>query len=145
MGDSFDYINAAHAIDDETRMTLVRLQAGREWIWIEGNHDPGPVELGGSHKAELTIGSLTFRHIAETDPHGEVSGHYHPKAAIAGAARKPCFLLDSARVILPAFGVYTGGLSARHEVLANLMAPKALAILTGGIATAVPLAACLKR
>ena len=145
LGDSFDDINAANAIDDEMRTVLVRLQAGRQWVWIEGNHDPGPVDLGGTHKAELSLGPLMFRHITEAGAHGEVSGHFHPKAAIAGATRKPCFLLDQAKLILPAFGVYTGGLSVRHDVLADLMAPNALAILTGRIATPVPLAACLKR
>ena len=145
LGDSFDDINAAHAIDDETRTALVRLQAGREWIWIEGNHDPGPVDLGGTHRAELTISPLTLRHITDPDTQGEISGHYHPKAAIAGAARKPCFLLDKTRLIMPAFGTYTGGLSARDDVLIGLIAPNALAILTGANATPVPLVACLKR
>lgn len=144
LGDSFDDISAAHAIDDETRTALVRLQAGREWVWIEGNHDPGPVDLGGAHRAQLKLGPLTFRHITKPDTKGEISGHYHPKAAIAGAARKPCFLVDKVRLILPAFGAYTGGLSARHDVLARAMAPDAIAILTGATATSVPLAACLR-
>lgn len=145
LGDSFDDLNAAHAIDEETRTALVHLQAGREWIWIEGNHDPDPVGLGGTHCAQIKIGPLTLRHITEPDASGEVSGHYHPKAGIAGGPRKPCFLLDNTRLIMPAFGVYTGGLSARHDVLTDLIAPNAIAILTGANATPVPLAACLRR
>ena len=145
LGDSFDDISAAHAIGEETRTALVRLQTGREWVWIEGNHDPGPVDLGGTHHAELSIGPLTLRHITQTGTQGEISGHYHPKAAIVGTARKPCFLLDKTRLIMPAFGAYTGGLSARDDVLAGLMAPNALAILTGARATPVPLIACLRR
>ena len=57
------------------RLLLTALQAGREWVWIEGNHDPGPVDLGGVHLAEFKADTLTFRHIA-THQIAEVSGHY---------------------------------------------------------------------
>ena len=58
--------------------------AGRRWVWVLGNHDPGPVDLGGSHLAEVRVGPLAFRH--EATPAGaEVSGHYHPKLALPGA------------------------------------------------------------
>lgn len=145
LGDSFDDLGAAQAVTDDTRTTLARLQAGRDWIWIEGNHDPGPVDLGGTHLGEFSRDGLVFRHIATNNGVGEISGHYHPKASVLKAGRRPCFLLDHQRLILPAFGVYTGGMSARDDVLAALMAPKAIAILTGKRATAVPLAACLNR
>jgi uncharacterized protein (TIGR00369 family) len=69
---------------------------------------------------------------------GEVSGHYHPKARLAGQAR-PCFLVDDARVILPAYGTYTGGLNCSDPTLAGLMAPGARAVLTGRVARAVPM------
>ena len=145
LGDSFDDLGAARAVSDEARQAITRLQAGRDWIWIEGNHDPGPVDVGGSHKRDVVLGPLTFRHIAEEGAHGEISGHYHPKAVLAGAGRRPCFLLDANRLILPAFGAYTGGMSARDPVLSDLMEPTALAIMLGTRATPVPLAACLKR
>ncbi len=132
LGDSFDDLAAAEALDDDCRQTLTQLQAGRRWIWIEGNHDPGPVELGGTHLAELQLGPLTYRHIAENAPSGEVSGHYHPKFALPGAgAARPCFLYDDRRLILPAYGAYTGGLRAQTPVLRDLFAPQCFAILTG--------------
>jgi len=148
LGDSFDDLGAALAVSDETRTTLARLQAGRDWVWIEGNHDPGPVDLGGRHLREFKMHALAFRHIAAVtvpDGEGEISGHYHPKAAIRGAGRRPCFLSNAARLILPAFGAYTGGMSARDPVLADLMGPEALAILTGKRAFPVPVAACAIR
>lgn len=145
LGDSFDDLGAAQAVDDDTRATLTRLQAGRDWVWIEGNHDPGPVDLGGSHRNTLTHGPLTFRHIAEPKAAGEISGHYHPKAAVPGAARRACFLIDTARVILPAFGAYTGGLSVRDPALADLMQDTAIAVLTGNTALPVPVRSCFRR
>ena len=145
LGDSFDDLGAAQAIDDTARKTLTRLQSGRNWIWIEGNHDPGPTQLGGTHQFDFCRANLKFRHIAQAGGIGEISGHYHPKAVIPHIGRRACFLLDEQRLILPAFGAYTGGMSARDDVLSALMDAKGIAILTGKRATPVPLSACLKR
>lgn len=142
LGDSFDDLGAAMALPGEERLWIARLQAGRRWVWIEGNHDPGPVDLGGSHLAELPIAPLTFRHIAAPGASGEVSGHYHPKASVAARGRaitRAAFLVDSDRLILPAYGTYTGGLDCRSDVLCGLMRPEATAILTGKTAVAVPM------
>jgi metallophosphoesterase superfamily enzyme len=71
---------------------------------------------------------------------GEVSGHYHPKYGLPGwGDRRPCFLLDVRRLILPAFGTYTGGLDAREPALRNLFGTRAVAVLTGARAIAAPL------
>ncbi len=137
LGDSFDDLTAAEGLDESDRLWLLRLMAGREWIWIEGNHDAGPLDLGGSHLAELHLGPLQFRHIA-TAQTPEISGHYHPKARLAGRAHR-CFLLDQTRVILPAYGAYTGGLWAQDAVFAPLMAQDALAVLTGTRALPIPM------
>ncbi|MEW9919276.1 ligase-associated DNA damage response endonuclease PdeM [Marimonas sp. MJW-29] len=142
LGDSFDDLGAAMALPEEEKLWIARLQAGREWIWVEGNHDPGPVDLGGTHLNELSLDPLTFRHIAEPGARGEVSGHYHPKASIPLRGRtltRPVFLYDSDRLILPAYGTYTGGLDCRSPALAPLMQPGACAVLTGKTAVAVPM------
>ena len=138
LGDSFDDLIAIDAMPEAERLWLTRLMAGRDWVWIEGNHDAGPIEIGGSHRTELRLGPLTFRHIASKGAAGEVSGHYHPKLRLAGQSR-PCFLLDETRLILPAFGAYTGGMRHDDAALAGLMGPKALAILTGPRAIPCPL------
>jgi DNA ligase-associated metallophosphoesterase len=129
LGDSFDDLTAAGELEDSDRLWLTRLMAGRDWTWIEGNHDAGPVSLGGTHRAELRLAGLTFRHIA-TSEDLEISGHYHPKARLPGRTAS-CFLIDSARVIMPAYGAYTGGLFCDHPDLLALMNPRALAVLTG--------------
>ena len=142
LGDSFDDLGAARALPDEERLWIARLQAGRRWFWIEGNHDPGPVDLGGTHLREMPRPPLTFRHIALDGASGEVSGHYHPKAEILTRARlisRPAFLSDSDRVILPSYGTYTGGLRSTSPELSRLMRPEALAILTGPKPHALPM------
>ena len=138
LGDSFDDLEAAD-LPDRDRLWLTRLMAGRRWTWVEGNHDPGPLGLGGEHRAIVGLDGLTFRHIADPGAVGaEISGHFHPKARVAGQSR-PCFLLDGTRLILPAFGTFTGGLACTDPVLVALMAPDARAILTGRAALAVPM------
>jgi DNA ligase-associated metallophosphoesterase len=138
LGDSFDDLAAAESLAPEHHDTLTRLQAGRRWIWIEGNHDPGPVGLGGEHLAALGLGALTFRHVAVPGAApGEVSGHYHPKARVSRMSR-PCFMRDAGRLILPAYGCYTGGLDWMTPALRGLFQPEAVAYLTGARVLAVP-------
>ncbi|TAG11523.1 MAG: metallophosphoesterase, partial [Rhodobacterales bacterium] len=84
------------------------------------------------------LAPFTFRHIAQPEAKAEISGHYHPKARLAGQS-KPCFLADAKRLILPAYGIYTGGLRSHEPVLTTLMAKDALAILTGPRALAIPM------
>ena len=142
LGDSFDDLMAARDIADTVRTWLTRLQAGRQWVWIEGNHDPGPIDLGGTHRAELPLEGLIFRHIAEPQGTGEVSGHYHPKASVTLRGRmvsRACFLCDARRIILPAYGTYTGGLRATDPVLQDLMDPGAHALLLGQRVTTIPM------
>jgi DNA ligase-associated metallophosphoesterase len=142
LGDSFDDMTAAESLPEEDRSWIIRLQAGRKWVWIEGNHDPGPLEFGGTHLKHLEVEGLTFRHIATETGHGEVSGHYHPKARLLARGRlisRPAFLVDSRRLILPAYGTYTGGLRTDTAALSNMMDAEALAILTGPVPTCIPM------
>ena len=142
LGDSFDDQSAAGALLEAEKLWIARLQAGRRWIWIEGNHDPGPVDMGGMHLSELPRPPLTFRHIARQGQSGELSGHYHPKATLNVGGRvvtRPAFLIDGDRVILPAYGTYTGGLRCHDPALSKLMRPEAIAVLTGTVPRAAPM------
>jgi uncharacterized protein len=139
LGDSFDDVTAEQELAEDHRLWLTRMMAGRDWVWIAGNHDPGPLTLGGTHLAQWREGGLTFRHIADpTTQTPEISAHYHPKARIAGVSRA-CFVTDGTRLILPAYGAYTGGMPADDPAIATLMGPAARAILTGPRAIALPL------
>lgn len=136
LGDSFDDPQAEGELAEDDRLWLVRLMAGREWLWIAGNHDPAPLTIPGSGVAEWRHAGLTFRHIASGEE-GEVSGHHHPKWSATGRMR-PCFLLTGRGAILPAFGAYTGGLRADDPALASLCGPGTMAVLTGPRAVPVP-------
>lgn len=142
LGDSFDDNQAAAALPETEKLRTSALQAGRQWIWIEGNHDPGPVDLGGSHRADASLGGLTFRHIASPEGKAEISGHYHPKLTLPTRGRtisRPAFLMDDRRLIMPAYGTYTGGLRSSDTTLQSLLRPGAVAILTGPTPRPLPM------
>lgn len=144
LGDSFDDMQAASELNAAHREWLARLQAGRRWVWITGNHDPAPIEFAGTHVETFYEPPLVFRHIATIGPktRGEVSGHFHPKARVSVQGRglsRPCFLHDEKRLILPAYGTYTGGLRTDNSPLDRIMSPDARAILTGTPMVTVPM------
>ncbi len=98
---------------------------GREWIWESGNHAPSPPkDLGGTFCEDIHIGNLNFCHEPKTEfKKGEIAGHLHPAAKIkqrGKTLRRRCFVSDEARLIMPAFGSFTGGLNVLDEAYADL-------------------------
>lgn len=143
LGDSFDDDACVERLDDETRARIEAMVAARRWIWITGNHDPAPVGIGGEAADTVRLGPLTLRHIAEPDAQqGEISGHYHPKASIRlrgqRIARK-CFFVSKTRIVMPAFGAFTGGLDVFDPAFVPLFGHDACIILTGARAIGLPL------
>jgi DNA ligase-associated metallophosphoesterase len=123
LGDSFhDGGGPARLVEDD-REALRIMQRGRDWIWITGNHDPEPADgIGGRFTDTLALGPLTFRHLP-TGMSGEISGHLHPVARISHRGRavsRRCFAADKMRVVMPAFGAFTGGLNVRDAAFADL-------------------------
>jgi DNA ligase-associated metallophosphoesterase len=125
LGDNFHDRRGSAEMPELGRMMIRDMAVGREWIWISGNHDPdGVVDLPGMSLDTLTYGGLNFRH----DPlknagAGEVAGHLHPAALLVRrerGIRRPCFATDGRRLVMPSFGVMTGGLDIRHKAFAGL-------------------------
>jgi uncharacterized protein len=146
LGDSFDDDACAGSLPEPDAARLGDLMEGRDWVWIEGNHDGGHAAPGGHHARALDAGGLVFRHQAVRGAAaGEVSGHYHPKIRLrtrGGSLVRKCFVADEARILLPAFGAYTGGLWCNHPAFDGLFTGAARAILAGSPCVAVPLSAC---
>lgn len=137
LGDSFDDVSGCDRLAADDRERLRGIMAGLDWTWVAGNHDPVPHGLGGMHAAEVALGPLVLRHAAKPEPApagGEISGHYHPKASIAVAGRRysgRCFARSRRRLILPAFGAYTGGLDVFSPALAALLGDDFIVHLVG--------------
>ena len=123
LGDSFHDGGGPARLGDGDREGLRIMQRGRAWIWITGNHDPEPADgIGGTFTDSLISGPLTFRHLPSSAS-GEVSGHLHPVARISHRGRavsRRCFAADENRLVMPAFGAFTGGLNVRDAAFADL-------------------------
>ena len=141
LGDSFHDLGADGRMAESDVETLQGLVASvQDWIWIEGNHDPvPPPRFGGRTAPELRLGALTLRHEPTEGPaEGELAGHLHPAAKVRGrgrSVRRRCFATDGARMILPAFGAYAGGLNVRDEAFARCFGrtPDALVMGSGQV------------
>ena len=116
LGDNFHRAESAKRLVADDLDFLLKLQKGREWYWICGNHDPHlPASIGGTVCATLSIRGLILRHEPSPAPTArEIAGHLHPVARIARRGtviRRRCFATDGNRLVMPAFGAYAGGLN----------------------------------
>lgn len=125
LGDSLHDRGAEVRIARSDLELIYALQSGRDWIWISGNHDPSisPV-LGGRVAKQIEIAGLTMLHAPEhSSCRREIAGHLHPVCKIvrrAQAIRRSCFVCDGHRLILPAYGAFTGGLNVLDAAFAPL-------------------------
>ncbi|GLS29343.1 putative phosphoesterase [Mesorhizobium albiziae] len=137
LGDSFHDGRGSADMPDVFRHRLTALMAGRDWFWVAGNHDPdAPEGLPGETVRELAIGNLVFRHEpSRVAMPGEIAGHLHPCARIVQrgrSVRRRCFASDGSRLIMPAFGSYTGSLNVLDRAYAGLFSRDAfMAYLLG--------------
>ena len=136
LGDSFHDRGADERLDAYEREHLATLTAAQDWVWISGNHDPEPpLWLGGRVADEVEIGGLVFRHDPSLrPPPGEIAGHLHPCHTVSRrgrSLRRRCFVSDGTRLVMPAFGAYTGGLDLRDDVFDRLFPRAFLAYMLG--------------
>ena len=130
LGDSFHDGGGPARLSRADRDNLHALQRGRDWLWLTGNHDPEPAaNVGGAFCRAFALDALTFRHLP-TGAAGEIAGHLHPVARIAHRGRavsRRCFAADKTRLIMPAFGAFTGGLNVRDAAFADVFGTLAFA------------------
>jgi uncharacterized protein len=125
LGDNFHDQVGSSLMPEDCRAVIAEMVRGREWIWITGNHDPdGVTGLPGAVAQSIALAGLTFRHEPEPGLQtGEIAGHLHPAATVVRrekSVRRPCFATDGARMLMPSFGVMTGGLDLRHAAFKGL-------------------------
>ena len=125
LGDSFHDARAEGRLAAEDAERLRLLAGLTRLIWAVGNHDAeGPRSLPGDVVDEVAVEGLVLRHEpTEGLITGEVAGHLHPCARVAGprgSVRRRCFVTDGERLVIPAFGAYAGGLSVRDDAFGSL-------------------------
>ena len=123
LGDSFHDAGAAARLGEAERARLATMTSAAAFIWVHGNHDPAPPDgIAGAWTHVYAQGGLTFRHEPGAAG-GEICGHLHPKAGIAtrtGHVSRPCFVTNAGRIMMPAFGAYTGGLDVQSPAIHKL-------------------------
>ena len=128
LGDSFHDRHGSTRLPRHAREMLLQMMHGRQWLWIEGNHDPHkPSDLEGEGMAQFELGQLIFRHEPQNIASlGEVAGHLHPGARVVRqgrSLRRSCFVSDGRRLIMPAFGAYSGSLNVLDQAFNGLFSP----------------------
>jgi len=136
LGDSFHDGAGVARVDPRDRDLLQSMIGRVDWVWVEGNHDGrAPETLGGVVRDVLHLGALVLRHEpTEGAAPGEIAGHLHPCAKISGrgrSVRRRCFATDGERLVMPAFGAFTGGLNLRDEAFDPLFPDGATALVLG--------------
>lgn len=116
LGDSLHDAEACQRIGLEEHEILQIMQEDRDWVWVTGNHDPKiGARLGGTVTGAIEVEGIMLRH--EPRPGHvthEIAGHMHPAARISMhgyTIRRPCFLGNGRRLVMPAFGTFAGGLN----------------------------------
>jgi uncharacterized protein len=122
LGDSFHDQEVARTFDDGNRRALELLIAAQETIWISGNHD---TDIGRDH---YQLGDVILRHEPTAQLMGlEIAGHLHPGCTVIQRGvrlRGKCFVQDDKRILLPAFGAYTGGFDVSQNAFDGLFNEK---------------------
>jgi hypothetical protein len=150
LGDSFHDDDAADRISKDDLQILKIIQEDRRWIWVTGNHDPVVPEIfGGERVDELVLGGIALRHVPRLGriTH-EIAGHMHPAARISiygTSLRRPCFVGNGLRLILPAFGAYTGGLNVLDDAFLPYFDDDGLSVWMLGEEGLYPIATRLLR
>ena len=134
LGDNFHDSDGFGRMAPASVQLLAQLAVSVEWNWIIGNHDPSlDGKVPGTLLDEATIHGLILRHAAEqSEARPELSGHYHPKVRATARGRsvtRPCFVRSETKLILPAFGAFTGGLDVRDPAIRDVAGVRANALL----------------
>lgn len=147
LGDSFHDGWGAERLPGDCRAALEALMAGRDWYWIAGNHDPhAPADLPGESVAELSMGGIAFRHEPLPGARNEIAGHLHPGARLVRrgrSIRRPCFASDGSRLVMPAFGAYTGSLNILDRAYEGLFGRDSLIAYMMGRGRVFPIAGAM--
>ena len=150
LGDSFHDQGGGDRLCPDDLGALRILQEDRDWIWVTGNHDSTISQrLGGHVVNELTVEGLTLRHIPATGrvTH-EIAGHMHPAARLSRhghTIRRPCFVGNGRRLVVPAFGAFTGGLNILDEAFEPLFGSDGMQVWMLGHEGLYPVATRLLR
>jgi len=142
LGDNFHDDAGPQRMPPQVAQSLAALAQAHRLVWITGNHDAGLAGVPGEVVDALQLSDVWLRHEALPGADGpEITGHFHPKLRLALRGRRlsrRCAVLSHGagpqRMILPAFGAFTGGLDADSPAIVAALQPATsiIAVLAQG-------------
>jgi len=126
LGDVFHDDSGYETLEPDTIQILNEILCNYKIIFIAGNHDlnisiPKIKILKNYTKDGISFSHYPNSHVSKRK--AEIFGHFHPKISIKIRGRvisKKCFVIDKKKILLPAFGNYTGGLDINKNMLLNI-------------------------
>ena len=119
LGDIFHDKNGIKRLENKLSDYLELLCKKYKVIWIAGNHDGFLTPKNTEFYLKYKVDNINFVHKSQSTGEYELSGHYHPKATLKFFNKKifrPCFLVGKSKIILPAYGVFTGGIDSKDKI-----------------------------
>jgi DNA ligase-associated metallophosphoesterase len=150
LGGNWDAGLGAERLRPKDLDILAMMQEDRRWVWVSARAlENGHAPPGGELTAELALDRLVFRHEPWATPRThEIAGALRPAACVSmygTPLRRPCFVGNGLRLILPAFGAITGGLNVLDNAFLRRLGTRGLSVWMVGEEGLYPIAARLLR
>ena len=123
LGDTFHDQNALGRMSKKVLILFETFIKKYEVIFVLGNHENNIQLENIKFLNEYVLDGIHFIHQASRKKTYQISGHYHPVATIKTGSKKitgKCFIQLNYNLILPSFGVYTGGLNIKNRVFKKI-------------------------
>ena len=127
LGDIFHDKEGLKRLNSRLQTYLENLCKKFKVIWLAGNHDGSIRPKFAKFCYKYKLDNINFNHKSVKKCVNELSGHYHPKATINSfriRISKPCFLISEKKIILPAYGSFTGGIGSKSEIFKDVINDK---------------------
>ncbi len=114
---------------------ILRIQReDRDWTWVAGvgQNPVAAPQLGGRVVSELRIAGLALRpHPTPGRATHEIAAHLRPMAHVSlhgYSVRRPCFVGNRLRLVMPAFGVPASGTNVLDPAIQRLFGHDGMAV-----------------
>ena len=135
VGDLLHDVFSTLSLKDQDHKNLSQYMDNTDFIWIKGNHDKNIQIEGFKNFTNYEIDKFLFTHIPIETSSFQICGHYHPKVKISHRGKtifKTSFVHNEKILILPSFGILTGGLDINSKQISDVLGKKNLSIYPVG-------------
>ena len=123
LGDTFHDKNALSRMSNKVLILFETFIKKYEVIFVLGNHETKMQLENIKFFNEYFLDGIHFIHQTSKKNIYQISGHYHPVATIRTGSMKitgKCFIQEQYNLIMPSYGVYTGGLNIKNKIFKKI-------------------------